>query len=111
MSPDKISAKYHNLRYAVLTLCDCIESCTIEKVVSEKYLPQLDVIVDKLKEIKKELAKEMSDQNKQRERWAKQISKLSADAACDETISEELRERIIENLKELAEGVRTHEDS
>ena len=52
----------------------------------------------------------MSDQNKQQERWAKQIGKLSVDAACDETISEELRERIVEQLKELAEGVRTHED-
>ena len=106
-----VSSEYHNLRYAVLTLCDCIESCEIKKVVEEKYIPQLDILHAKLKEIKKELAKEMSDQNKQRERWAKKICKLSADAACDETISEELRERIIENLKELAEGVRTHEDS
>lgn len=99
------------MTYAVLTLCDCIESCTIEKVVTEKYLPQLDVLVAKLKEVKKELAKEMSDQNKQKERWAKQIRKLSADAACDETISEELKERIIGQLTELAEGIKTHEDS
>lgn len=111
MSPDEISRKYHNLRYAVLTICDCIESCSVKKVVEEKYLPQLDVYVAKLKEIKKELAREMSDQNKQRERWASQIDKISADAACDETISEELRERIVERLKELSEGIKTHEDS
>ena len=111
MSHDEVSRQYHNLKYAVLTLCDCIESCTIEKVVNEKYLPQLDILVARLKEVKKELAKEISDQNKQQERWAKQISKLSADAACDETISEELRERIVEQLKELAEGGRAHEDS
>ena len=53
----------------------------------------------------------MSDQKKQRERWAKQIRKLCADANIDETISEELRERIVENLKELEEGVKRHEDS
>lgn len=111
MSHDEISRKYHNIRYAVLTICDCIESCSVKKVVEEKYLPLLEDYHQQLKEIKKELAKEMSDQNKQQERWAKQIGKLSVDAACDETISEELRERIVEQLKELAEGVRTHEDS
>jgi predicted nucleic acid-binding Zn-ribbon protein len=111
MSHNEASSKYHNLKYAVLTICDCIESCTIEKVVKEKYLPQLEVLVSRLKEAKKELAKEMSNKKKQQERWAKQIGKLSSDAAIDETISEELRERITEKLKELAEGVRTHEDS
>ncbi len=111
MSPEEISAKYHNLCYAVLTICDCIESCSVKKVVEEKYLPLLDEYQKKLVEVKKELAKEMSKKNEQKERWAKRIKKLSADAACDETISEELRERIIQQLKELAEGVRTHEDS
>tara|TARA_S200000501_G_C20609724_1_gene649733 strand:+ start:193 stop:528 length:336 start_codon:yes stop_codon:yes gene_type:complete len=111
MSPDEISRKYHNLRYAVLTICDCIESCSVKKVVEEKYLPQLDIYVAKLKEIKKELAREMSDQNKQSERWANQIKNMSANAACDETISEELKERIVEKLTELAEGIITHEDS
>ena len=111
MSPDEISAKYHNLKYAVLTICDCIESCSVKKVVEEKYIPLLEEYHQKLIEIKKELGKEMSDQKKQKERWAERIRKLSVDAACDETISEELRERIIVQLKELAEGVRTHEDS
>tara|TARA_Y100001938_G_C8048876_1_gene410491 strand:- start:522 stop:851 length:330 start_codon:yes stop_codon:yes gene_type:complete len=106
-----VSREYHNLKYAVLTICDCIESCSVEKVVTEKYLPLLEEYHQKLKEIKKELAKEMSDQKKQKERWTKQIKKLSLEASCDETISEELRERIVEKLKELAEGVRTHEDS
>ncbi len=111
MSPDEISAQYHNIRYAVLTICDCIESCSVKKVIDEKYIPLLEEYHQKLIEIKKELGKEMSDQNKQKERWSERIKKLSVDAACDETISEELRERIIEQLKELAEGVRTHEDS
>jgi hypothetical protein len=111
MSPEEISAKYHNLKYAVLTICDCIESCSVKKVVEEKYIPLLEEYHQKLIEIKKELGKEMSDQKKQKERWAERIRKLSGDAACDETISDELRERIIEQLKELAEGVRTHEDS
>tara|TARA_Y100001934_G_scaffold2187_1_gene3371 strand:- start:746 stop:1081 length:336 start_codon:yes stop_codon:yes gene_type:complete len=111
MSPEEISAKYHNLRYAVLSICDCIESCSVKKVVEEKYLPMLDDYNDRLTEIKKELAKEMSDKKKQKDRWADKINKLCADAACDETISDELRERIIEKLKELAEGVKGHEDS
>lgn len=110
MSPDEISRKYHNLKYAVLTICDCIESCSVKKVVEEKYLPLLEEYHQKLKEIKKELAREMSDQKKQKERWAKQIKKLSVEASCDESISEELSERIVEQLKELAEGVITHED-
>ena len=111
MSPEEISAKYHNLRYAVLSICDCIESCSVKKVVEEKYLPMLDDYSNRLNEIKKELAKEMSDKKKQKDRWADKINKLSVDAACDETISDELRERIIEQLKELAEGVKRHEDS
>lgn len=111
MSPDDISRQYHNLKYAVLTICDCIESCSVKKVVEEKYLPLLDTYTEKLKEVKKELAKEMSNQDKQKERWANQIKNMSASAACDETISEELKERIIEKLNELAEGVITHEDS
>ena len=111
MSPKEISKKYHNLRYAVLTICDCIESCSVKKVVEEKYLPMLDDYHNRLIEIKKELAKEMSNQKKQKEGWADRIKKLSVDASCDETISEELKERIIEQLTDLAEGVRTHEDS
>ena len=106
-----VSSRYHNLKYAVLTLCDCIESCSVKKVVEERYLPQLEVLVEDLKKVKKELAKEMSDQKKQREEWSKKIKRLAADAACDETISEELQERIVEQLKELAEGVKAHEDS
>ena len=110
MSPEEISAKYHNIRYAVLSICDCIESCSVPKVVQEKYLPLLDDYHKQLIEIKKELAKEMSDQKKQKDRWVDRIRKLSVDAACDETISDELRERIIEQLKQLVEGVRAHED-
>tara|TARA_E500000331_G_scaffold324950_1_gene341687 strand:- start:579 stop:914 length:336 start_codon:yes stop_codon:yes gene_type:complete len=111
MSPDDVSRQYHNLKYAVLTICDCIESCSVKKVVEEKYLPLLEDYHQQLKEIKKQLAKEMSDQNKQKDRWFKQIKKMAADASCDETISEELRERIVEQLTELAEGVKTHEGS
>ena len=107
----RVSRQYHNLKYAVLTLCDCIESCNVKKVVEERYLPQLDILVAKLNKVKKELAKEMSDQNKQKERWADRIRKISVDAACDETISEELRERIVAQLQELSDGIKTHEDA
>ena len=106
-----VSSEYHNLRYAVLTLCDCIESCEIKNVVEEKYIPQLDILHAKLKEIKKELAKEMSDKKKQRERWAKEIRGLIAKASLDETISDNLRERIIAELNSLAEMVKSHEDT
>ena len=111
MSYSEISRRYHNLKYAVLTLCNCIESCDVKKVVDEVHLPRLDVLVEELNEVKKQLAIEMSDVNKQKDRWVKQIKKMSADAACDETISEELKERIVGQLTELAEGVKTHEDS
>mgnify|MGYP000255555083 CR=1 FL=1 len=111
MSHNEAYSKYHNLKYAVLTICDCIESCTIEKVVKEKYLPQLEVLVSRLKEAKKELAKEMSDKKKQRERWAKEIRGLIAKASLDETISDNLRERIIAELNSLAEMVKSHEDT
>ena len=74
-------------------------------------MPRLDVLVEELNEVKRQLAIEMSDVNKQKDRWVKQIKKMSADAACDETISEELKERIVGQLTELAEGVKTHEDS
>lgn len=100
-----ISREYHNLKYAVLTLCDCIESCDVKKVVEEKYLPQLEKFHKKLKTVKKELAKEMSDQKKQQERWGDKIKKMRADAACDETLDEDLREKIILSLEELSGSI------
>ncbi len=106
-----VSREYHNLRYAVLVLCDTIESCEFKKVVEERYMPQLDILNAKLTEIKKELAKEMSDQKKQRERWSKEIRGLIATAHLDETISDNLKERIVAELNALAEMVRTHEDT
>ena len=106
-----VSREYHNLRYAVLVLCDTIESCEFKKVVEERYMPQLDILNAKLTEIKKELAKEMSDQKKQRERWSKEIRGLIATAPLEETISDNLKERIVAELNALAEMVRTHEDT
>jgi hypothetical protein len=106
-----VSSEYHNLRYAILTLCDCIESCEIKKVVEEKYIPKLDILHAKLKQVKKELAKEMSDQKKQRERWAKEIKGLIATARLDETLSDNLKERIVTELNSLAEMVKSHEDT
>jgi len=106
-----VSREYHNLRYAVLVLCDTIESCEFKKVVEERYMPQLDILHAKLKKVKQELAKEMSEKKKQRERWSKEIKSLIATAYLDETISDNLRERIIAELNSLAEMVRTHEDT
>ena len=100
-----VSREYHNLRYAVLTLCDCIESCSVKKVVEERYLPRLDELHEKLKTVKMELAKEMSDQKKQRERWGDKIRRLKADAACDETLDEDIREKIILSLEELSDSI------
>ena len=111
MSPEEISAKYHNLKYAVLTICDCIESCSVKKVVEEKYIPQLEEYHNKLKEIKKELAKEMSTQDKQKGRWAKKVKCLSVEALLDETLSDELKERITLELEELAKRIEGHESS
>jgi len=111
MSPDEISAKYHNLRYAVLTICDCIESCSVKKVVEEKYLPLLDKYHKKLLEVKKELAKQMEEKDKQKGRWAKKVKCLSVEALLDETLSDELKERITLELEELAKRIEGHEGS
>ncbi len=111
MSPEEISAQYHNLKYAVLSICDCIESCSVKKVVEEKYLPMLDDYHNKLVEIKKELGKEMSDPDKQKGRWAKKVKCLSVEALLDETLSDELKERITLELEELANRIEGHESS
>ena len=106
-----VSREYHNLKYALLVLCDTIESCEFKKVVKERYEPQLDILHAKLIKVKEEIAKEMSDKKKQRERWAKEIRGLIATAHLDETISDNLKERIVAELNALAEMVRTHEDT
>lgn len=111
MSPEEISAKYHNLKYAVLSICDCIESCSVKKVVEEKYLPMLEDYNNRLNEVKKELGKHMSQENKQKGRWAKKVKCLSVEALLDETLSEELKERIILELEELAGRIEGHESS
>ena len=111
MSPEEISAQYHNLKYAVLSICDCIESCSVKKVVEEKYLPMLDDYHNKLVEIKKELGKEMSDSDKQKGRWAKKVKCLSIEALLDETLSDELKERITLELEELARRIEGHDGS
>ena len=111
MSPEEISAKYHNLKYAVLSICDCIESCSVKKVVEEKYLPMLDDYNNRLTQIKKELGKHMSQEDKQKGRWAKKVKCLSVEAILDETLSDELKERITLELEELAKRIEGHEGS
>ena len=105
------SIKYNNLKYAIETLCDVIESCEIEKVVNERYLPQLEKLVDDIVEVKKELAKKMSDIDDQKIRWTRKIKQLQADAILDDTLSEDLKERILVELKRLEQKVATHGDS
>ena len=111
MSHDKISRRYRNLKYAIETLSEVIKSCKIEKVIEEKYKPQLERLIVDFKRVKKMLEDEKKNQKKQREKWYKKIRSLSIDAILDETISEQMEERIVESLTGIAEGVRTHEDS
>ena len=106
----KFSSRYNNLRYAILTLCDVIESCEIKKVVHEKYLPQLDRLTEEMKEVKKGLAKEMEDKDGQRIYWASKIGSYRADALCDKSLDEDLKERIVEGLKELSERILNHNE-
>ena len=111
MSPEEISRQYHNLKYAVLSICDCIESCSVKKVVEEKYIPLLDDYHKRLLDIKKELGKQMSQKDKQQGRWAKKIKCLSVEALLDETLSDELKERITLELEELARRIEGHDGS
>lgn len=105
------SRRYNNLKYAIETLCNVIESCEIEKVVNERYLPQLEKLVDDIVEVKKELAKKMSDIDDQKTRWTMKIKKMRADAILDSTLSEDLKERILAELHRLEQKVATHGDS
>lgn len=106
----KFSHRYNNLRYAILTLCDVIESCEIKKVVHEKYLPQLDRLTEEMKEVKKGLAQEMGDTHGQKIYWSSKIRAFSADAICDKSLDEDLKERIVEGLRELSEKVLNHNE-
>ena len=106
----KFSSRYNNLRYAILTLCDVIESCEIKKVVYERYLPQLDRLTEEMKEVKKGLAKEMEDKDAQRIYWASKVGSYRVDAICDKSLDEDLKERIVEGLRELSERILNHND-
>ena len=106
----KLSLRYNNLRYAILTLCDVIESCEIKKVVEDKYLPQLDRLTEEMKEVKKGLADEMEDINGQRIYWASKIRAFSSQAFCDKSLDEDLKERIVEGLRELSERILNHNE-
>ncbi len=105
-----LSGDYHNLQYAIETLCDVIEGCSFNKIIEERYLPQLDVLVERMKRLKKEMADSKGDIKRQNNRWNKKINSLIADARLDEEISEEMRERLVASLEDLAERVLRHED-
>jgi len=104
------SKRYHNLKYAIYTLCDVIESANEEKgEVDKSLLDKLDLLTDEMKELKKEIQKEKKENHG--DRWKKKILSLRADAILDETISEDMQERIVSCLEEIAEMVCMHEDN
>ena len=103
-----ISRQYHNLRYAIESLCDVIESCKIKKVIEEKYEPQLSQLLIRMKKVKQQLKDEGATQEKQKKKWLKKIHGLECDAILDETLTDDLKERIISGLQELYNRVETH---
>tara|TARA_Y100001938_G_scaffold146032_1_gene223997 strand:+ start:1940 stop:2269 length:330 start_codon:yes stop_codon:yes gene_type:complete len=105
-----LSADYHNLRYAILTLCDTIENCEFKKIVEERYLPVLDTLTEKMTELKGRMKEEKEDIEKQNKRWHTKIHSLVVDAKLDQQITEEMRERLISSLEDLSEKVLRHED-
>lgn len=105
-----LSADYHNLRYAILTLCDTIENCQFKKMVEERYLPRLDVLTEKMRGLKKQMEEEKKDVEEQNKRWHKKIHSLVVDAKLDKQISEEMQERLISSLEDLSGKVLGHED-
>ena len=105
------SRRYNNLKYAIDTLCKVIASCKVDRIIAERYMPQLDKLVDEIRDTKKEVAEEMANIDKQKLRWAMKLKKLEADARLDNTLSEDLRERILAELKELEQRIASHGDS
>ena len=107
----EISRQYHNLKYAIETLSEVIKSCKIEKVIEEKYKPQLERLIVDFKRVKKMLEDEKNNGGKHGDRWGKKVRQLSVDAILDESISDDLRERIIEGINELEQKISSHKDS
>ena len=57
-----LSADYHNLKYAINSLCDTIEGCQFKKIVEEKYLPKLDELTEKMRSLKSQMEEEKEEQ-------------------------------------------------
>jgi chromosome segregation ATPase len=105
------SREYHNLQYAIDILQRSIKSCKLELLVAEKYQPQLDSAVAKLKRLEEQIKEEKGNPNKQRDRWCRELHKMASLVVTDETISDNLRERLVEGLLSLVEMVELHVDS
>jgi len=102
------SIEYHNLQYAVRQLRHVISVCKLEKLINEKYQPQLENLIQRLEQAELMVKKEQGDLAKQREKWSLKIRSCIVDAQLDEVLDEDLKEKIMLSLEELLGSLRSY---